>query len=425
MGVRHLANLRPRLGSLVSGLPPSYWFLWSGTVVNRLGGFVVPFLTLYLTGERGVSPDQAALVVSLFGAGSFASALVGGELTDRLGRRPVMLMSFFAAPVAMTALGLSSSLPPVMVLTALLGFFTDLYRPAVSASIADLVPPEERPRAFGYLYWAINLGAALAPLIAGLMARHNYFLLFAGDALTTLAFGVIVMLRVPETQPAHAVPAARSPLRRRIENLRKEPILLLFSGLAIVLGSIYAQGIVTLPLEMQLHGLAPSDYGMVAAVNGGLIVLVTLQLSKAAGRWPRFAAMGAAALLLGIGFGLTNWATSVPFFALTVVVWTLGEIVASSVAPTIISDLSPVDLRGLYQGVFGSAWGLSFLVGPLIGGAVFHQLGSGALWLGCLGLGTLLCLLYLVLGAAMKDHVGRTSALGDSASEAAESGEVA
>lgn len=53
-----------------TGLPGTYWFLWAGTVVNRLGGFVVPFLTLYLTGQRGISVAQAALMVSLFGAGS-------------------------------------------------------------------------------------------------------------------------------------------------------------------------------------------------------------------------------------------------------------------------------------------------------------------------------------------------------------------
>ena len=171
-------KLRFRLGALGSGLPRSFWLLWIGTFINRLGGFVVPFLTLYLTSQRGLSVSQAALVVSLFGAGSFGAALVGGELADRLGRRPVMLISFLLAPVNMILLGLTRTIALIGPLTLVQGFFTDLYRPAVNAMVADLVPTEHRPRAYGYIYWAINLGFAIAPAIAG-------FLAIAGDRKST------------------------------------------------------------------------------------------------------------------------------------------------------------------------------------------------------------------------------------------------
>ena len=97
--------LLKRFKSLTEGLPPTYWLLWTGTLVNRLGGFVVPFLTLYLTSQREIPVSQAGLMVSFFGAGSFIAQLSGGELTDRLGRRPVMLISFLVTPVAMITLG--------------------------------------------------------------------------------------------------------------------------------------------------------------------------------------------------------------------------------------------------------------------------------------------------------------------------------
>ncbi len=101
-------------------------------------------------------------MVSLFGAGSFLSQLVGGELTDRLGRRPVMLLSFLVTPIFMLATRLRATFPPHRALHLHRRFFTDLYRPAVGAAIADLVPAESRTRAYGYNYWAINLGAAVA-----------------------------------------------------------------------------------------------------------------------------------------------------------------------------------------------------------------------------------------------------------------------
>ncbi len=397
------ANLNSKhsnsLASITGDLPRTYWYLWLGTVINRLGGFVIPFLTLYLTSQRGISPSQAALIVAFFGAGSFLSQLSGGEMTDRLGRRPVMLMSFFITPVAIITLGLAKPIWLIVLMTMLAGYFTDLYRPAVSASIADLVPPAARTRAFGYLYWAINLGAALAPILAGFMASYNYFLLFLGDALTTFIFGLLVFTRIPETQPAEAVHAARVPVRVRINQLRQEPILLIFTLLALFFGTIYMQGNVTLPLDMQAHGLTTNDYGLAIAVNGGLIVLITLQLSKAIERWPRFAGMAASALLLGAGYGLTGLAGTLPFYALSVAVWTFGEIIGAALAPVIISDLAPVELRGLYQGIFGSAWGLSFFTGPILGGLVYERYGSNVLWMGCFIVGLLLSMGYLVLSA--------------------------
>src|SRR5512147_2175742 len=132
---RNMESIRARAAILTADLPPTYWFLWLGILINRLGSFVIPFLTLYLTGQRGVSVSQAALTVSLFGAGSFAAQLVGGELADRLGRRPVLVMSLFISPVAMIALGFARSLPLIAFCTLFLGFFTDLFRPALSAAI--------------------------------------------------------------------------------------------------------------------------------------------------------------------------------------------------------------------------------------------------------------------------------------------------
>lgn len=406
-------KLRSLFERLNPGLPPTYWLLWLGTLINRLGGFVVPFLTLYLTDQRGIPVSQAALMVSLFGIGSFSAALVGGELADRLGRRPVLLMSFLIAPANMILLGLARPVALIAPLTLLQGFFTDLYRPAVNATVADLVPSAGRPRAYGYIYWAINLGAAIAPVVAGLMARLNYFLLFLGDALTTFIFGLIVVWGVRETRPAEAHATARVSVRERAAMLGREPLLLLFCGLILFFGMIYMQGYVTLPLDMQANGMRPDQYGLVIAINGALIVLVNIPISNSAVRWPRFAALAVAALLLGTGYGLTSFSSTLPLYALSVAIWTLGEIAGSAVAPAVVADLSPIDLRGLYQGVFGAAWGLSFFLGPMIGGWVYEHLGARVLWMGCFALACLVALGYLGMARPAQRRMSRTPAAAD------------
>ena len=391
------AAIRTRFSAYSGDLPPTFWFLWFGTVINRLGGFAVPFLMLYLTGRLGISPGTAALMVSVLGAGSFISQLTGGELADRLGRRPVMMLSFFVSPLAMLALGIVRE--PLLLVAAMfaLGFFMDLYRPAVSAAVIDLVPADKRTRAFGYIYWAINFGAALAPIAAGLLANVDFFLLFVGDAITTAVFGVIVLARVPETQSLEVATAARIRTTSRAGQALRDPMLMLFVLLSLFVGIIYSQGQVTLPVDMAANGLLPSDYGLAIAVNGALIVLITLQISKMAEGWPRYGGMAVAALLLGVGFGMTELADALPFFALTVAVWTIGEVVGAAIAPVIVSEMSPPGLRGLYQGIWGSSWGLAFFIGPALGGFVYEQFGSAVLWGGMLVLGALCSVGYLAL----------------------------
>ena len=171
-------------------LPRTYWYLFLGTLINRLGTFVLPFLTIYLTSQQGLTPTTATLVVSCFGAGSFVSQLTGGELTDRLGRRPVMLVSFLAAPAAMFTLGFAHGLPIIVICTLVLGFLTDLYRPAVNAAVADMVPSADRTRAYGYIYWAVNVGAAMPALPPS--AR-----MIAALSLSAMALAVMVLPVVP------------------------------------------------------------------------------------------------------------------------------------------------------------------------------------------------------------------------------------
>src|SRR5262249_3814886 len=141
-----------RMRQLGAGLPRAYWYVWAGTLVNRMGGFVAPFLSLYLTQERGLTVGTVGQVVACFGAGAVLAAPVGGALADRFGRRRTMLLALCGSSSVMLALGAVRSVPHIVLCAFLLGFLTDLYRPAVQAMIADIVPPEHRLRAFSLLY---------------------------------------------------------------------------------------------------------------------------------------------------------------------------------------------------------------------------------------------------------------------------------
>jgi MFS family permease len=162
---------------------------------------------------------------------------------------------------------------------------------------------------------------------------------------------------------------------------------------------------------MQSHGLGPNQYGAAIAVNGFLIILVTIPVSNMARKWPRFETMAVSAVLLGLGFGSTALASNFPLFVLSVAIWTLGEIAGTAVAPTINADLSPIELRGLFQGIFGAAWGLSYFVGPLLGGWVYENLGADTLWIGCLITGIMSAFCYLALSAPAKRQMTQSGTL--------------
>lgn len=395
-----LSWLRATAQETVGGLPSTFWWLWTSTLVNRLGGFVVTFLALYLTVDQGLSPAFAGLVASLYGLGGSVAAVAGGVLADRIGRRPTLLAAQASTAAATLVLGFVHPAWAIAVTATVLGFTSNASRPAVSAIMADLVPSEDRVRAFSLNYWAINIGFAFSAAMAGLIAAHGYLLLFVGDSATTLLCALVVFARVPETRPearsgggaAAASPAADADTAGKqpgIGSVLRNPVFMALVGLTFLLACIGNQGSIALPITMGRDGYSAADYGLVVSLNGVLIVLLQIPVTRFAAGRNRTAMLTVAALLTGCGFGLTAFAGAAWFYALTVAVWTAGEMLSVPANSALVAELSPVHARGRYQGVYSLAWsGASFLA-PMTAGYLLTASGGDAVWLSCTALGVL------------------------------------
>jgi MFS family permease len=277
------------------------------------------------------------------------------------------------------------------------GLAIDLYRPAVSAMIADLVAPEHRARAFALLYWVINLGVAAAGITGGILATRSYWLLFVVDAVTCLGFAVLIARKVPETRPQR-----RSDDRGGYAQTLSDGLLLSLA-LAILLGTVvYMQSFITLPLAVAADGLGADAYGLIYAVNPVVVIVAQVFVLRVIDRLPAVPTLAVAAVVMGIGFALTMFASSVPLFMLTVVVWTLGEIGFNAVGPALVADIAPAALRGRYNGVVGMSFGAAAFVAPLVGTRVFEDYGEAALWIGCLSLSVVAAALVTALGPGIK-----------------------
>jgi MFS family permease len=318
-------RIRRSLAHTIDELPGAYWTLWVGTLVNRLGGFVVPFLALYLRRARGLDIAEVGGIVSLFGLGSMTAGPLGGVLADRIGRRATLLISLLGGGAVMLALGVQERPAAIAANVLVLGCVSDLYRPAVSAMVADLVPPEKRLIAYGHLYWAVNLGFSLAPVLAGLLASKSYMLLFAGDAATTILYGIIVWRRVAETRPSGDAQREVAPAGG-LRDVLVDGVFMSFVALNFLLGVVFQQHVTTLPVDMGSHGIEERTYGMVIALNGVLIISIQPAATRALSRFRRSRVLAVASLLIGTGFGMYALPGPAAWYAAGVGVWTLGEI---------------------------------------------------------------------------------------------------
>jgi MFS family permease len=376
-------------------LPRPFWHLMAGTFVNRIGYVVEPFLALYLAGPRRLTPTTVGVVLACFGAGSFVSQILGGYLADRIGRRRTLVIGMAGTAACFMMLASVRQLGLIAVAATLTGLLVDVYRPAVSAAVADLVPAHARPRAYALLYWAINLGVAVAGILGGLLADRSYWLLFVIDGATCLAFALIIARAVPETRPAHGEGEPGS--YRQV--LRDGLTVGLF--LSFLLGTtVYMQQFVTLPLAVRASGFGAGAYGVIYAVNPAVVILAQPLVLRLIDRLRVIPTMAGSALLLGVGFGLTAFAHSIPVFAGTVLVWTIGEIGFNAVGPALIAEIAPAHLRGRYNGLFGTAFGAAGLLAPVVGTWLFG-VGQGLLWLCCLLGGALSAVGMLALGPAV------------------------
>ncbi|MEQ4300897.1 MFS transporter [Plantactinospora sp. B6F1] len=388
------------------GLPRTFWYLWAGTLVNRLGSFVLVFLAIYLTTERGFSEFQAGIVLGLWGAGGAVGTLTGGILADQWGRRPTLLTAHLGAAAIMLALGLVRELWLVGLGALLLGMFAEAARPAFGAMMVDVVPERDRLRAFTLNYWAINLGFACAAILAGLAAEASYLLLFVVNAATTVTTALIIFLKVAETRRVRVVPAGlAAPHRGGLGSALRDRVFVGFVALNILLALVFMQHLSMLPIAMGQDGLSPSTYGSVIAVNGVLIVAGQLFVPRLIRGRGRSRVLALAALITGVGFGLTAFADAAWFYVLTVLIWTLGEMLNSPSNATLIAELSPTALRGRYQGLFSLSWSVATFAAPVTGGFVREQFGDSALWLGCAALGGVVAVAHLLSGPARERRV--------------------
>lgn len=407
-----LLMLRPLLHlyrDAYAGLPRAVWVLAGAVLVNRMGSMVIPFLTLYLTKDLGLSAAEVGWLLSAWGFSGLVGTYLGGRLCEHFD--PVVLQTWIliATGLLLPCVGLARTKPTLYLGFVLFGLVGESFRPANAVAIANACPPGRRRRASALRRLAINFGMAIGPTVGGLMAVHSYLWLFVVDGATTFAAGLVLAFFLRRSPPpprrivANAAEAeaatddAVTDDHPRFDSPWRDPLYLAFAALLTLASILFFQILTVYLLTLrEVFGLGEDRIGLTLAINPLLIVVFEMLLTHRTRRLPALPLIAVGTLALGAGLGLLPLGSSWGWALLLVPLWTLGEMLIYPLSESVASNRATDVGRGAYLAVHAMTFSLSALIAPPLGTAVWERFGADALWHG-VGAVAMLCAVGFVL----------------------------
>lgn len=377
-----------------SGLPKSIYVIFFARIINSMGSFVHPFLTLFLTKSLGLGVETAGLFLMMAAVSSIPGSLIGGKLADYIGRKKIIIISQGLAAMCLIPcafLGKSLIVPYLLILSS---FFGGAAQPPNSAMIADLTTTKNRKAAYSLLYLGINIGFSLGPLIAGFLYNNHMKILFLGDAATTILSLVLVALFVEETLPDKTITYDKvntsfySETEKAQEGslfrvLLKRPYLIAFAMVSTIYSFMYAQHGFIIPMQMDtlFSSRGPKLYGSLMAINGLVVVTMTTIITVVTKKLRPILNITLAGLFFSLGFGMLFLAKTYIVFIISTIIWTIGEILSATNSGVYIANHTPMSHRGRFNAVLPLITGTGFAVGPLIMGLFIRNKEINFAWI--------------------------------------------
>jgi len=377
-----------------SGLPRSIYIVFFARIINSMGSFVHPFLTLFLTINLGLGAETVALFLMMAALASIPGSIIGGKLADHIGRKKIIIVFQGLAALCLIPcafLGKSIIIPYLLILSSLFG---GAAQPPNSAMMADLTNTKNRKAAYSLLYLGINIGYSLGPLIAGFLYNHYLKILFLGDAATTIISLILVAVFVEETLPTKENTDDKVNTEFYNENERaqegnllsvllKRPYLVAFATVSMIYSFMYSQfGFIT-PMQMRkLFSIdGPKLYGSIMAINGLVVVTMTTIIASLTKKLRPILNITLAGLFFSIGFGMLFFAKTFTVFIISTIVWTIGEILSATNSGVYIANHTPMSHRGRFNAVIPLITGTGFAIGPFMMSLFIRNREVNSAWL--------------------------------------------
>ena len=366
-----------RIRHLVARYDRRLWILFVVQLVVALGfGAAMPFVSLYLYQERGVSMTLVGTMMLGAAVASAVGRILGGELADRVGRKPLVVGAMLCQTGFFLAMAwtIARHAPILGIASAFLAIRLagSAAEPGINAMVADVVPPERRIEAFGFLRIGGNAGWAIGPAVGGFLLTISYHSLFLLTAAATFVGGVLVFFLVRESIGARA----QEPFSiARLLDAGRDRKFLGFTVWSLFLFLLVGQFATTFSV-FSTGALGASDValGFLFTLNGVICVFFQWPASAAAKRLGMRAALVISSLLYALGYFSVGLVPAAGFLYVSMTVVTFGEILFSPTANAMVANLAPPGRTGRYLGFYGLAEGFGRSAGPFFGGLLLDRL---------------------------------------------------
>ena len=368
--------------------PRTFWMMVLVNFIDRLGGSLLfPFFALYLTKRFNVGMTDVGVLFAVFFISSFIGAFPGGALTDRFGRKGIIIFSLLATSLSTLLMGFVGTFQIFIVVAFVSGIFTDVGGPAYEAVFMDVLPEEKRPSGFGIRRVAFNLAIVIGPAIGGFIAARSYLALFVMDAIVSSLVALLVFALIPETRPALAEGKKQeSTAESFVGYLRvlRDGKFMAFAGACLLAWMVYMNMNTTLGVYLRNgHGVAESGYGWLISLNAAMVVLFQFPITRRIENRPPMLMMALGTMFFAIGLGMYGFVSSYWLFAVAMAVLTVGEMITVPIANAVVASFAPEDMRGRYNFIYGNSWGIAFAVGPYLAGLILDNYNPNWLWYAC------------------------------------------
>lgn len=365
--------------------PRQFWLLFWGMLISTIGSSMIwPFLMVYVSKTLDAPLTLAASLNTISATLSLIFSFLAGPITDRIGRKWVMVVSLAVNGLAYLALSQAATYPAFALIMGVQGAFNPLYRVGGDAMMADLVPPEKRVDAYSLLRMSNNIGIALGPAIGGFVASASYTTAFILAAAGLMSYGLLMALTGRETLAPRSPQQApvREPLGGYLKVLgdkRLVTFILSYIPTSMCAATVW---ILLSVYSNQQFGVPESLYGFLPVTNAVMVVLLQVLVTQWTKRQPTLRMVALGSLFYAVGVGSVALGTGFWGFWVSMVIMTIGELIAVPTSSTFVANLAPADMRGRYMSLYGLTWSIGSGVGGLAGGLLSDTISPAATWYG-------------------------------------------
>jgi MFS family permease len=372
--------------------PSKFWIVVGVSFVDRVGGTLLfPFFSLYITQRFHVGMTQAGIILGIFSIFGLFGGMIGGALTDRFGRRKLILFGLVFSALSTLSLGLVNRFALLYPLAIVIGLLSDIAGPAHAAMIADILPEKQRQEGFGILRVVGNLAWIIGPTIGGFVANKSFFALFVTDAVVSCIVAVLFYMLMPETQPQiHATEKRGSVLDsfKGYGVVLRDKAFVAFLLAGMLMGIVYQQMYNSLSVFLRdYHGIDPQGYGFLLTTSAITVILFQFTVTRIIKHRPPFLMSALGVFFYMLGFGMFGLVSAYWLFAAAIVVITIGEMIVVPTTQALGANFAPVEMRGRYMAAMSFTWLVPATIGPGAAGYILDNFDPNLLWY----IGAVLC----------------------------------